>query len=353
MAATNFDRMSTMFFTSLPIATLLFIVSLSIVIFAAARFTQKLEVFCTMFQLSIGVLSLLSALGANIPDYISASVAIIDGHTTLGIGIILGSNIYNLTIILGLCTLFSPVGPGMSLSRQARQHVGTIAWYTLAIILSAGGMLAWLPSSPLVTMLRAEPLPHLLFPLLALLTCAIGGGLFVHILKRSHGHDERTGAYHAQVHLKTPRTIVLLSGEILLALAIVLGGIIVMVQAGQALTNDLHMPAVLAGLLVLAVATSLPNTIVAISLVRTGEVAACIEEIYIGASINTVLGVALPIMIWPSMLQDRFLLLLDSPFLLVLTLGTLFGIVKGRLTRSLGVVLLGLYVVWVIVRFWV
>ena len=36
-----------------------------------------------------------------------------------------------------------------------------------------------------------------------------------------------------------------------------------MVQSGQTLTNLLHMPPVLAGLLVLAVATSLPNLVVA------------------------------------------------------------------------------------------
>ena len=58
----------------------------------------------------------------------------------------------------------------------------------------------------------------------------------------------------------------LLIAEVLFALVIALGGVIVMVQSGEQLTADMHMPAVLAGLLVLAVATSLPNTVVAVIL---------------------------------------------------------------------------------------
>lgn len=340
-------------FSSFPAATLLFIVSLGVVIIASAHFTRKLEALCETFNFSIGILSLLSALGANIPDYASAAVAIIGGHTDLGIGIILGSNIYNLTIILGLCTFFAPAGNGISLSIQARHHVGVIAWYTFAIILSVWGMSALFPGSPFVSIFQITQSTHILFLLVAVLVFAIFGGLFTHILRRSHGPIDTAVAHHTPVRQKTPRAIGRLSSEILLTLAIALGGVVVMVQSGQTLTNDLHMPAVLAGLLVLAVATSLPNTIVAISLVRTGEVAACVEEIYIGASINIVLGIALPVVIWQGVLQDRFLILLDGPFLVALTAGVLFGIKRGRLGRSLGVMLLGLYVAWVIVRFWV
>src|SRR5262249_13184711 len=106
-------------------------------------------------------------------------------------------------------------------------------------------------------------------------------------------------------------------------------------------------PAVLAGLLVLAVATSLPNTVVAVILVRTGRMAACVEEIFSSNSINAALGIALPLLLWRTFLQDHLLLLLDAPFILLLTLVVILCIRIGRLHRIGGLLLLLSYTVWV------
>lgn len=349
-------RVGIMFFipwlASFPVAALLFCLSLGIVIFASAHFTQRLKALCEIFKLSSGVLSLLSALGATIPDYFSAAVAIIAGHTDLGIGIILGSNIYNLTITLGLCTLVAPASNGICLNPQTRRDARIIAWYMFVIMFSAWGMIALFPGSPFVSMLPATQPTRLLFLCMAVLVCAIFGGLSTHILRRSYERTDTTRMYNDLLQLKKHFTIIRLSGEILVTLAVALGGVVVMVQAGQTLTNDLHMPAVLAGLLVLAVATSLPNTIVAMSLIRTGEVGACVEEVYVGVSINLVVGIVLPLVIWQGILQDRFLLLLDSPFLLALISVALFCTVRGRFRRSLSLMLLISYVIWVVLRFW-
>src|SRR5215469_12078712 len=89
----------------LPVALLLFLVSLVIVMVTSAWFTRRLEALCEMFGLSIGMLSLLSAIGANIPNYVASAVAIISGHVDVGIGIIVGSNIYNIALILAIFTL--------------------------------------------------------------------------------------------------------------------------------------------------------------------------------------------------------------------------------------------------------
>jgi Ca2+/Na+ antiporter len=120
-----------------------------------------------------------------------------------------------------------------------------------------------------------------------------------------------------------------------------------MVQSGQLLTADLHMPAVLAGLVVLAVATSLPNTVVAVSLVRTGRTAACVEGIFSSNSINAAPGIALPLLLWHALVQDRLLLLLDGPLMLLLTLGALVCVHRGRVSQTAGALLLLSYAVWV------
>src|SRR5579864_7808841 len=116
-----------------PAALSTFLVSLIIVIGASRQFTRKLEDLCEALQLSIGMLSLLSALGANIPNYVSSAIAIISGHIDVGIGIIVGSNIYNIAIILGLCALLTPERAGMTLDVQEKRDVRVIAWYVLAI----------------------------------------------------------------------------------------------------------------------------------------------------------------------------------------------------------------------------
>src|SRR5215470_18052795 len=125
------------FFSSLPLTLGVFLVSLFIVIWASAQFTRKLEKLCEMFHLSIGMLSLLSALGANIPNYVSSALAIASGHSDVGIGIIVGSNIYNIAIILGLCAFFVPERTGITLDKQEKRDVGVIARYAFVIMLLA------------------------------------------------------------------------------------------------------------------------------------------------------------------------------------------------------------------------
>jgi len=136
-------------------------------------------------------------------------------------------------------------------------------------------------------------------------------------------------------------------------LVLILMGVVVMVQSGQAMSVDLHLPQALTGLLVLAVATSLPNTVVAVSLTRTGEAAACVEEIFSSNSINTALGVALPLLFWQGILHDRSFLFLDMPLTILLTLGMIVGAFRRRMSRAFGLVLLCIYAAWVIVHLWI
>jgi cation:H+ antiporter len=339
-------------FSSLPVTLGIFLISLLVVIATSTRFTRKLEELCEALQLSIGILSLLSALGANIPNYVSSAIAILSGHIDVGIGIIVGSNIYNMAIILGLCTLLTPERSGMTLDIREKRDVGVIAWYALAIIFLAFVVVCWLPEGPFVTSLHVSGISHVLLLLSSLLALGVFSALLIHILRRSHG-GEGTSLHHHDPKRKAPPSILRLSSEVMLTLVTALGGVLVMVQSGQTLTADLHMPSILAGLLVLAVATSLPNTVVAVSLVRTGEAAACIEEVYSSGSINVVLGIVLPLLFWQGVLSDRFLLLLDAPLTLTLILYALIFVLRGRLSRGTGVLLLATYVAWVVVRFWI
>jgi cation:H+ antiporter len=325
----------------------IFLVSLLIVLGAAAWFTRRLEALCDKLDLSAGMLSILSALGANIPNYVASIVAIANGEQDVGLGIIIGSNIYNLAIILGISSLVAPGSHGIRLQIQEKQDVVIIAYYALAITVATILVILLLPATSFVHSIHTPLLILLALIFAIVLALVIFGSLVLHIVRRPHpAHAEVI--VKQEVTLKTvPPSLKRLIAEVVLALLIALGGVIVMVQSGQQLTADLHMPSVLAGLLVLAVATSLPNTVVAVILVRTGRVAACVEEIFSSNSINAALGIALPLLIWRTLLQDRLLLWLDAPFILLLTLSMIVGIRIGRVNRIVGLLLILSYAAWV------
>ncbi len=374
-------------YTSLPffLVLLSFIISLLLVIAASAWFTRRLEAICDLLGLPIGVLSMLGALGANIPNYAASIVAIAGGHQDVGLGIIIGSNIYNVAIILGVSTLATSEGSGIILRLKEVQDVRIVGGYALVIVLTIMLGMWLLPGTPLEIGLHGTTFGSLLVIAATILALAIFGALVLHVFKRPHpGHTYppdrvpqesppgQPQGLHTVPQTASPpyssalaptlpplsnarpykRSLLRWIGEALLALLIALGGVVVLVQSGQELTLALHMPQVLAGLLVLAVATSLPNTVVAVSLVRTGRAAACVEEVFSSNSINAALGIALPLLIWHQLLNDHLLLILDAPLMVVLTLGALLAVLTGRLQRQLGVLLLLVYAIWVIVHVW-
>lgn len=341
--------MNLFLFTAAPFPVVLatFLASLLIVMGAAAWFTRRLEALCDRLDLSAGMLSILGALGANIPNYVASFVAIANGQQDVGLGIIIGSNIYNIAIILGISTLAAPGLHGIQLQYKEKLDVRTIAGYALVIMLTTLLVIWLLPGTPLIIGIHASLLPLFLLILAEISTLAIFSSLAFHIVRRPHpSHAEPEVEEEIPAQGSTVSLLRLL-GEVLLALVIALGGVIVMVQSGQLLTADLHMPRVLAGLVVLAVATSLPNTVVAVSLVRTGRTAACVEEICSSNSINAALGIALPLLLWRALVQDHLLLLLDGPLMLLLILGVLVFVHRGRVSQAEGVLLLLSYAVWV------
>ncbi len=330
-------------FLSLSLLVLVFVLSLLLAVGASAWFTRGLETISDLFDLSPGLLSLLGALGANIPNYVASFVAAASGQFVVGLGIILGSNIYNMAIILGISTFAAKARHGIALTRSAAKDVRVVATSTLAIMLTtllAVGLLAWraggatLPLSiPVSVVLLATNLLSLgLFSVLAL-----------HALQRvPHGHparetltaliDEADPLPSGKRRMAATRSV----GEAVLALVLALGGVIVMVQAGQAFAAEVHLSPTILGLVVLAVATSLPNTVVAFTLARTDRASACVEEVLSSNSINATLGIALPLLLWQPIHPDPGLLFPDALLMVALTLTALIGALRQRVSRLTG-----------------
>lgn len=82
----------------------------------------------------------------------------------------------------------------------------------------------------------------------------------------------------------------------------------------------MHLPETILSLVILAIATSLPNTVVAFTLARTGRASTSVEEVFSSNSVNVALGVALPLLLWPGARDIRLLVLLDAPLMVALTM---------------------------------
>jgi Ca2+/Na+ antiporter len=98
---------------------------------------------------------------------------------------------------------------------------------------------------------------------------------------------------------------------------------------------------------VLAVATSLPNTVVAYQLARSARAEACVEEILSSNGVNLALGAALPALVWGIRAVDPAFLSIDLPLLFGLGLVAVTLLYVRRIPRLVGVGLIGLYVLWI------
>jgi cation:H+ antiporter len=283
----------------------------------------------------------------------------------VGISIIIGSNIWNLVVILGISTFTPPTGHGLPLRKEGRD-IRLVALYTIALSLLTLLSLTLFEATSPAGGSSSTFADTLVITLSNLLTLGLFGALVSHTLRRfPHASEEvssdntiitagkRLASMKAASVVRNtpgfgeaPRSIV----TALFALLIALGGVMVMVQAGQAFALEVHLSPVLLGLVVLAVATSLPNTVVAVSMARSNRIAACVEEVLTSNNINVVLGSALPLLLWHTVLQDRLLVELDAPLMVALTCIVLACLPGGRISRSVGLLLIALYVSWVVVH---
>lgn len=334
-----------------------FLFSLVIALGASAWFTRRLEVLSDHFRFSAGLLSLLGALGANIPNYVASLTAAISGQVGSGIGIIIGSNIYNIAIILGISTFAAPAGRGMVLVRKEARDASLVGMVALTMMFTSAlavGALTWKEVLPART-------PTLFLVSLALfvfnvLTLGLFGVLSFHALQRepevafpAEGKAEAPDEEVRRTAKRWPATVRVLS-EVIVALGLALGAVVVMVEAGQTIATDVHLPEAVLSLIILAIATSLPNTVVAFTLARTGRFSASIEEVFSSNSVNVALGVALPLLFWSNAQSARSLVVFDAPLMVALTLIALLRVKKQSVSRLIGWLLILVYIGWITIH---
>jgi cation:H+ antiporter len=241
--------------------------------------------------LAAGLVGLLTALGADSPEIASAMSAIFSGAREVGVGVVLGSNLFNLAALLGL--------PGVVRGRLPVRRVVTVVDGTVSLLitlLAAGLLIGRLPAAAALI-----PITIVLAVYVAVLT------LRPHRIRRlplPRRVTRSLSVLAGQIHPATmvERQLRAVKGWLPVwliapALAVIVGGSVVMVTTAVLLGQRWHVPPIISGSVVLAAVTSLPNLYAAVRLGQQGEGATLVSEALNSNTLNLVAGLGLPAVI--------------------------------------------------------
>ncbi len=322
------------------VAILIFLGCLFATLLSSEVLVRGLSVLGSHLNWTDGFLGLLTALGADAPEIASAIVALVAGAPDVGQGVVLGSNLFNLAMLLGLSALLAG---RVRIQRQGLMLDGTVAVLTLLIV--ALLLLGFLAPALTVILLAVIFIPYIVLV-----------GLRPSHIERfslpddlAHLLSQAMREVHEEDHeeVKGPWLMVFLAPGALLVIVLASIGL---VQAAFTLAALWHLPPALVGGVVLASLTSIPNAYTAVHLAHRGRGAAVVSATVNSNTLNLVVGLALPAVIFGMGGQ--------SPHVF-LELGWLFGMTviglvlllpaKG-ITRLGGVGMIVLYLLFVAVH---
>ena len=315
------------------IDVLVFLGSLAVTLGAAAFFARRLDRVGLRLGLPETLLGLLTALAADAPEVSSAIAAVVKGEHSVGVGVIIGSNVFNIAAMIGLSAVLCG---RIRISREALAVEGLVG---VAATVVAGALILELIGAWLALLLLAA----VLVPYLVLLS--LGPARAPRSLVRFFGERHRPD--HVLVHGEA----VLVPALMLLpALAIIVVGSTGMVESALNLAHRWSVPDVIVGILVLAILTSIPNAFTAARLAFQRRGAAVVSETLNSNTTNLVFGLTVPAL-FVSLGSTAALTVFDLGWLLLMTLVTIALFARrGGVTRSGGVAILLLYLVFVAVQ---
>jgi cation:H+ antiporter len=327
---------------SIGTAILVFLVCLSVTLISSEVLVRGLTVLGSKLNWTDGFLGLLTALGADAPEISAAIAALFAGAADLGRGVVLGSNLFNLAMLLGLSAVLAGQ---VRIRRQGLTLDGTVALLTLLVV---SALLLGLLSPALTTGFLAV----LFLPYVVLVglrpshvdRLPLPDGLAHRLAKvASQVHEEE----QEQQQMEGSWLPVLLIPCALLAIVLTSSWL---VQAALTLSEEWRLPHALVGGIVLAALTSIPNAYTAVHLAHRGRGAAVVSATVNSNTINLVVGLALPALLF-GMRGAGGSVFIELGWLLGMTvIGLLLLLPAKGMTRAGGVGMILLYLLFVVVH---
>lgn len=282
---------------------------------------------------AFAITGLLAALGTSLPELFVGITSIFRGTPNLSLGTVIGSNIANLSLIIGGAALF-----GGSVAVRG-EFLKTDVFY--AFLAGAAPMLLLIDK----TLSRID----------GLILLAIYGFYQVVVFTERHqtaGVDEEDGFVQRLLrklnHRGTRREL----GWVFLGLALLLFSADMLVRVAVQMALILDVPVLLVGLILVAIGTSLPELAFSTKAIREHQPQMVFGNLLGSIVANATLVLGLVSLISPIRVGAfTEYLLATMAFVVVFGAFYFFTRTKHRLERWEGVVLIGLYLIFVLSEF--
>lgn len=273
------------------------------------------------------------SLCTTLPELVASSVASAKGAVDIALGNAVGSVICNTGLILAFMLLFIVV--------RIRREVFLVKGVFMLGALLAGLFLA-LPSGDPDAGYRIGRAEGLVLLVILMIFMVVNYYESLHAPDESPAHagGEPPTVPEAVERREWPRHLALFAA----GAGTVMIGAYLLVEFGQRMARDLGIGEAVIALVFVAFGTSLPELFTAISAVRKKAAHISIGNIFGANVLNLTLVTGCSAVIRPLAVTDQRLFTVDIPVaLLVCTVAFGSGLLKGRVGRGTGIVLLVLY----------
>lgn len=263
------------------------------------------------------------SVATTLPELTVSVTGVIDGELDLAVGNAVGSVTANIGLIMGISLVCIPA------------VIKRSQFWLKGMLMSAAALLLWI--------LCKDGTLHMLpsFALFALLAVYVWDN--IRDAKNDVGSDEREIVDKKDL----PKQLVMF----IIGIAAIVCGSKLLIEYGSELALLLGVPSAIIGVTMVAIGTSLPELITTLTAIRKRESSMSIGNI-IGANIID-LALILPVC---SVVSDGKLTIaeqsyaLDMPMCFAMTLiAVLPPLIKGKLYRWQGILILALYAVYVVI----
>jgi len=298
---------------------LIFLIASFVLVKSAKYAVKAIAHLARHFRMTEFVTSfILVAFVSAMPEFFIGIISAINGNPGIGLGTFLGGNIADLTLVLGLITL---VGNPMRIKSQIIKndlYLGALC--VLPTILALNGVLSRMDGIILI----------------------FAGIIFLLILIKERTHF--TKPYDGKDHWL--KSVSILTASILV---LIVSAHFIVKSAG-ALAIGLGVPAILIGLLVVALGTTLPEFVFSLQSVRKGHADMAIGDLWGTVIIDATIGIGILAVIAPIAVNlfAMSIIAIFTAFAVFFALA--FMKTDGLLSRNEAMALVLFYIAFVIVQ---
>ncbi len=314
-------------------ATILLIVGLVILVKGADFLVDGAVGIAQMFGISPLIIGLtIVAMGTSAPEVAASITAAAKGFGDTAIGNVYGSNIANLALIGGICAMISPI----------RVRAGMLRKELPVMLVSA---LLLLPALAVDSYLSRNES----FMLLALFGGLVAYTVYIGLQQAKVSPAE---SEHAEEHLsKKQASLTTNIIYVVIGLAALAFGADLAIRGAVVLGKALGLSEAVIGLTIMAIGTSLPELVTCVTAARKGHDDLSIGNLVGSNVFNTLLVVGAAGAINPFQVSAR---LVGTDYWIMIAVSVLFiamAFFKKAITRTSGVILTSVYVIYMIYLF--